>query len=151
MSKLQTLGGADPWGLALKILMSAVVLMGGVIAACFRYLNVAVLQKAADAAAPGAAAGGLAPKKKKKPSMGVRESVRYLAASPYIRNLATLVVSYGMAINLVEVTWKAKLKQAFPNPTDYSSFMGGFSCTPPRLDPGTSGLISCPSPLPRCR
>ena len=32
-----------------------------------------------------------------------------------------------MSINLVEVTWKGKLKQAFPNPTDYSAFMGGFS------------------------
>jgi len=121
--------GADPWGVALKLLMSAVVLMGGVIAACFRYLSVSVLQtpSAADATATGGSAGVLAPKKKKKPSMGVRESFKYLAASPYIRNLGTLVVSYGMAINLVEVTWKGKLKQAFPNPTDYSSFMGGFS------------------------
>ena len=33
----------------------------------------------------------------------------------------------GMSINLVEVTWKAKLKLAFPNPTDYSAFMGTFS------------------------
>ena len=32
--------------------------------------------------------------------------IRYLAASKYIRNLATLVVCYGMSINLVEVTWK---------------------------------------------
>ena len=32
-----------------------------------------------------------------------------------------------MSINLVEVTWKGKLKQAFPNPTEYSAFMGSFS------------------------
>jgi len=122
--------GVDPWGVALKILMSAVVLMGGVIAACFRYLSVSVLQQSTPSAAGDEAAAAVAAKtttKKKKPSMGVRESFKYLAASPYIRNLATLVVSYGMAINLVEVTWKGKLKQAFPNPTDYSSFMGGFS------------------------
>jgi AAA family ATP:ADP antiporter len=36
--------------------------------------------------------------------------IRYLAASKYIRNLATLVVSYGMSINLVEVTWKCALQ-----------------------------------------
>ena len=114
--------------MALKLLMSAVVAMGGVIAACFRYLSVSVLKQDGDASAVSdSAAGGLAPTKKKKPSMGVRESFRYLIASPYIRNLATLVVSYGMAINLVEVTWKGKLKQAFPDPTAYSSFMGGFS------------------------
>ena len=30
----------------------------------------------------------------------------------YIRNLFVLVVAYGMSINMVEVTWKSKLKQA---------------------------------------
>ena len=94
--------------------------MGGVIAACFRYLSVSVLQQSTPSAAGDEAAAAVAAKtttKKKKPSMGVRESFKYLAASPYIRNLATLVVSYGMAINLVEVTWKGKLKQAsMPRP-----------------------------------
>ena len=45
----------------------------------------------------------------------------------YIRLLATLVICYGMAINIVEVTWKSRLKMAFPNPNDYSEFMGAFS------------------------
>ena len=45
----------------------------------------------------------------------------------YIRLLATLVICYGMAINIVEVTWKSRLKMAFPNPNDYSEFMGTFS------------------------
>ena len=45
------------------------------------------------------------------------ESARYLASSPYIRNLAVLVIAYGMSINLVEVTWKAKLKEQFPDPS----------------------------------
>ena len=47
--------------------------------------------------------------------------------SAYIRDLATLVVSYGISINLVEVTWKSKLKAAFPDPNAYSAFMGNFS------------------------
>ena len=37
------------------------------------------------------------------------------------------MVSYGISINLVEVTWKSKIKQQFPNPNDYSAFMGDFS------------------------
>ena len=65
--------------------------------------------------------------KKEKPKMGAKESIKFLSNSPYIRDLATLVVSYGMAINIVEVTWKSKLKLAFPNPNDYSAFMGNFS------------------------
>lgn len=52
---------------------------------------------------------------------------RYLSNSQYIRDLLTLVVGYGMAINIVEVTWKGKLKAAFPDPNSYSVFMGNFS------------------------
>lgn len=37
------------------------------------------------------------------------------------------MVAYGISINLVEVTWKSKLKAQFPNPNDYSAFMGDFS------------------------
>ena len=55
-------------------------------------------------------------KKKKKPNMSVGESFKYLAGSRYIRNLFVLVVAYGMSINMVEVTWKGKLKQA-PQPS----------------------------------
>lgn len=42
-------------------------------------------------------------------------------------SLSKQVVAYGISINLVEVTWKSKIKQQFPNPNDYSQFMGNFS------------------------
>lgn len=42
--------------------------------------------------------------------MGTMESMKFLVSSSYIRDLATLVVAYGISINLVEVTWKSKLK-----------------------------------------
>ena len=41
--------------------------------------------------------------------------------------LCRQVVAYGISINLVEVTWKSKIKAQFPNPNDYSAFMGDFS------------------------
>jgi len=59
--------------------------------------------------------------------MSVPESITTLAKSSYIRDLATLVISYGLAINIVEVTWKSKLKQQFPDPSSYAAFMGNFS------------------------
>lgn len=34
----------------------------------------------------------------------LQESAKYLANSPYIRNLALLVIAYGMSINIVEVS-----------------------------------------------
>merc|ERR1719478_1236571 len=66
-------------------------------------------------------------KKKKKINMSLAESFKFLASSTYVRDLAMLVVAYGISINLVEVTWKSKIKQQFPNPNDYSAFMGDFS------------------------
>ncbi len=64
---------------------------------------------------------------KKKVKMSMKDSAKFLFSSPYIRDLAILVISYGMCINIVEVSWKAKLKQAFPDPNSYSAFMGNFS------------------------
>lgn len=55
------------------------------------------------------------------------ESFRYLAKSPYILCLAILVIAYGIAINIIEVTWKSQLKLQYPNANDYSTFMGYFS------------------------
>ncbi|KAH7866756.1 hypothetical protein Vadar_024467 [Vaccinium darrowii] len=62
-----------------------------------------------------------------KPKVGTMESIKFLVSSRYIRDLATLVVAYGISIKLVEVTWKSKLKAQFPSPNEYSSFMGDFA------------------------
>ncbi|XP_051147781.1 plastidic ATP/ADP-transporter-like [Andrographis paniculata] len=108
--------GVDGWALSLKGMMSIVVLMG--MAICFLYWwvnnNVALPTRSQK-------------KKKDKPKMGTMESLKFLVSSRYIRDLATLVVAYGISINLVEVTWKSKLKAQFPTPNEYSSFMGDFS------------------------
>jgi len=40
----------------------------------------------------------------------MKESLKVLLSSRYVRDLATLVVAYGISINLVEGTWKSKLK-----------------------------------------
>ena len=68
-----------------------------------------------------------AKRKKTKTKMTFGESAKFLASSRYIRDLAVIVIGYGMAINIVEVTWKSKLKAAFPDPNAYSTFMGNFS------------------------
>merc|ERR1712100_147178 len=66
-------------------------------------------------------------KSKTKTKMTLGESVNFLRKSSYIRNLAMLVIGYGMSINVVEVTWKSKLRQQFPDPNAYSAFMGNFA------------------------
>lgn len=113
--------GVDAWAVSLRYLMGAVLAGGGIVLGTFRHMQRNIVpnlpKNKGKAAAP----------KKKKAKMGMRESAKFLMNSPYIRNLAMLVISYGMCINIVEVSWKAKLKQAFPNPNAYSAFMGNFS------------------------
>ncbi|KAH7858357.1 hypothetical protein Vadar_022849 [Vaccinium darrowii] len=112
----QSLGpGVDGWALSLKAMMSIVVGMGFTICFLYWWVNKYVPLPTRSK------------KKKEKPKMGTMESLKFLVSSRYIRDLATLVVAYGISINLVEVTWKSKLKAQFPSPNEYSSFMGDFS------------------------
>jgi len=113
--------GVDAWAVSLKYLMGAVVASGGVLLATYTWMLRNVISKKEEEVTEKTIP------KKKRVKMSLKESVKFLLRSEYIRNLATLVVSYGMCINLVEVSWKSKLKLAFPNPNDYSAFMGNFS------------------------
>merc|ERR1719183_3087359 len=94
---------------------------GSVIIACMRRIETAVLTD------PSCVDPASLKKAKKKTSMGLVESAKYLGASPYIRNIAMHVIGYGMSINIVEVTWKSRLKMQYRDPNDYSMFMGSFS------------------------
>ncbi|KAK9266300.1 hypothetical protein L1049_001822 [Liquidambar formosana] len=107
--------GVDGWAMSLRGMMSIVVLMGLTICFLYWWVNNFVPLPTRSK------------KKKEKPKMGTMESLKFLVSSRYIRDLATLVVAYGISINLVEVTWKSKLKAQFPSPNEYSSFMGDFS------------------------
>lgn len=146
--------GVDAWAVSLKYLMGAVIGSGGVLLATYKHMQdkIIPLQPQAKEAKDFP--------RKKKVKMTMKESAKFLVSSPYIRDLALLVISYGMCINIVEVSWKSKLKvrtvslllgrsklnsqawshtvvlrsfsssllqQAFPNPNDYSAFMGNFS------------------------
>lgn len=112
----KTLGpGVDGWAISLRAMMTIVVLMGAAICGLYWWVNAYVPLPTRSK------------KKKEKLKMGTMESLKFLVSSRYIRDLATLVVAYGISINLVEVTWKSKLKAQFPSPNEYSSFMGDFS------------------------
>jgi AAA family ATP:ADP antiporter len=65
--------------------------------------------------------------KKKKPKLSIKESFKYILSSKYIGFIAILVCSYGICINLIEVTWKSMVKMAYPTTLEYNTFMGKFS------------------------
>lgn len=60
----------------------------------------------------------------KKTKQPFWESFKYLAQIPYVRNIAIVVLSYNIVINLTEVVWKAQIKALYPNPVDYGLYFG---------------------------
>lgn len=113
--------GVDPWGVSLNLLMSMVVIAGVVVLGTYWWINRNVLTD------PRFYDPSELKKKKEKPKLGLKESFTYLLKSPYIGYLALIVIGYGIAINIVEVTWKSQLKLRFPDANEYSHFMGFFS------------------------
>lgn len=113
--------GVDSMGFTINCLMTAVVISGIIAMLTYRWMQKHVMTdpKLYDATQIKG--------KKKKPSMSMKESFKFLAGSKYLRNLAFLVFAYGVTINLIEVTWKSQLKLAYPNAVDYTHFMGLFS------------------------
>jgi AAA family ATP:ADP antiporter len=114
--------GVDPWGVSLNYMLSLVVLSAVIVMGIYWWINKNVLTDTRfyDTSEIKKA-------KKEKPSLSLKESFGYLLKSKYVGCLAILVLAYGVAINLVEVTWKGQLKIQYPNPNEYSAFMGYFS------------------------
>lgn len=66
-------------------------------------------------------------KKAQKPKMSLTESFSFLFKSKYLLYIAILVIAYGIAINLIEVTWKEQLKLQYPTSNEYLNFMGTYN------------------------
>jgi ATP:ADP antiporter, AAA family len=112
--------GIDSFGVNLKLLMSCVIVSGAVCIATYRWMNKNVLTDS-NLYQPGQG------KKKEKTKLSVIDSFKYILKNPYLGLIAILVLSYGVAINLVEGVWKGQVKIAFPDMNDYNMFMGQFS------------------------
>ena len=66
--------------------------------------------------------------KKKKPKLSVLESVYMIAKSKYLLLILITVISYGVGINLTEISFKDRLKiSANGSNTHYTESMGKFS------------------------
>lgn len=112
----------DAWGVTLNWMVGMVVVSGLIIMGIYWWINKNVLTdpRFYDV-------NERQRSKKEKPKMSLKESFIFLAKSKYIGCLAVLVIGYGIAINLVEVTWKGQLKMLYPDPNSYQTFMGYFS------------------------
>ena len=111
----------DAWQISLNYLMGMVVVSGIGVMLVYKWINSNILTDSKFYEKSEKKA------KKSKPKMSLAESFKFLAQSKYILCLTLIVLSYGVAINLIEVSWKNQLKLQYPNANDYSTFMGYFS------------------------
>lgn len=114
--------GVDAWGITINYMVGMVCISGLIIMAIYRWIDKNVLTDSRFYDP-----NELRRVKKEKPKMSLKESFSFLTRSKYIGCIAVLVIAYGIAINLVEVTWKGQLKLQYPNGNDYQAFMGQFS------------------------
>jgi ATP:ADP antiporter, AAA family len=66
-------------------------------------------------------------KEETKTKLSVLESVRLILKSKYIGHIVILLLCYGLAINILEGPWKARVRELYPNTVDYINFMGKFN------------------------
>ncbi|MCB1113234.1 MAG: NTP/NDP exchange transporter [Chlamydiia bacterium] len=62
--------------------------------------------------------------KKEKNSLSLHDGLFQVLKSPSLAAIALMVIGYGLSVNMVEVLWKATLKQYYPLSKDYQAFMG---------------------------
>lgn len=109
--------GNTPWDQSIFLLTVALLTSGLLTIAIFRWLNLRVIRPSEKRRA---ATHPQPPKIK----MSVRQNFLYIARSKYLICIAIIVVTYNLAMNLVEIAWKNKMKEMLPNPADYNSYMG---------------------------
>jgi len=109
--------GTDAWHHTLMLLTTVILVSGIILMATFYWLSSYCRN------IEGRAAEQLkTTDKMKKPS--IKKSFGYLAKSKYLIYIATIVVSYNIVINLVEVLWKDQVRMLYPDPNAYNAYMG---------------------------
>jgi AAA family ATP:ADP antiporter len=111
----------DAWGISLNWLMGMVVVAGVILLVTYAWMDRNVLPD------PRFYDPNEKKKEKNKLKMGIGESFMFILRSPYLLCLTIVVMGYGIAINLIEVTWKSQLKLQYPDHNSYVAFMGKFS------------------------
>ncbi len=109
--------GEDAWGQSIILISSLVIICGFLCMILFRWLHV---QGEGYNSESIRAEEKIMPKIK----MGMRKNFAYLAKSNYLILIAVIVIMYNISINLVEVVWKDQLKLLYPDPSDYTAYMG---------------------------
>jgi len=117
---LSFLFGPDRWGQSLSLITSIVTIVGLLTMGLFRWYHRRVIDK--DPVMQQAERQRA--KHKKTIKMGMRKNFAYLAKSKYLICIAILVIGFNVAINMVEIVWKDQIKALYPDPNDFTAYMG---------------------------
>ena len=113
--------GVSHYGVELKILCGCVTLGGIIIGLSYWWMEKYVLTDPQYYDEASLMKKG----KEKKPKLPLGESIKFLMKSSYLGYITVLVLSYGMVINLIEVSWKDTIRMYYNNDTSaYGAFMG---------------------------
>jgi len=111
------LATVDVWNQTLIRLILLIVALGLASLLAFRWMSKYVLTDPLYMPQEGECA-----KKEPKKKLNFRESLRHIANSKYLLCIASIVISYNLVSNLVEVIWKDRLHQYYPNPSDFNTY-----------------------------
>jgi len=103
--------------LLVQIILSIVLILGVVALATFWILNHKILAKDQAKYLQFVV---------KKQAITIVESFKMAIYSRYIRLIATLLICYGIAINLVEGPWKSLASKTYKTPTEFAVFIGNY-------------------------
>ncbi|MFN0065493.1 MAG: Npt1/Npt2 family nucleotide transporter [Chlamydiales bacterium] len=126
--------GTDSWHQTIILLTTVVISSGLVILVIYRHLTKRVL--------PLTDSATVASLKKDKIKMSMRENFAFLGRSKYLLLIAIIVLAYNVVINLIEVIWKDQVRQLYPNPNDFTSYMSQVTTVTGIISFFTSFLIS---------
>jgi len=105
--------GTTKWEQSILFLNCAIIGCGVLTVGLFRYLNSHFAkERSSEYQEP------------EKINMSMRKNFAYLAKSKYLVCIAAIVLTYNVAINLVEVVWKNQIKAIYPDPSDFQTYMG---------------------------
>ncbi|MEM7589345.1 MAG: Npt1/Npt2 family nucleotide transporter [Myxococcota bacterium] len=112
-------GCVDPWEPMLRVLLTVVSINCGII-----LLTYWALQRYVFAGKRVSGFVNVSQAAAAKPKMSLKQSICFILRSRYLALIATLVLCYGISMNLIDVLRKHQIKLQYPTAQDYASFMG---------------------------
>ncbi|MBN8828497.1 MAG: AAA family ATPase [Sphingobacteriia bacterium] len=62
-----------------------------------------------------------------KSNISVFKSLKVIMSSPYLLYIFLMVVAYGTINNMIEIQWKANIREVYSDQNSYAKFFGGFT------------------------